>query len=242
MGRKMPFLSLVTLTFDLDLQIRRSEGPNTSSVWVWRKYVQRFPRYYIHKQKIRDGVKNRTFRSSIHAIIIMSVRLSVTSQYSIEHIIMRCWAAERLQRHVVAWYSDTKDLSSVAAVETVQIGSTIGLRNDTLIANILALFSKLSAFAKVCTPCAFSSSVKYSHATIWSLCALPTYSNNKDVLYLKAALTGQEQAGIACSLSRACTAQHVARILQNVSVISSLTARCSLRRSAWSLFIWNSAR
>jgi len=29
---KKPFLSLVTLTFDLDLQTRPSEGPNTSSV------------------------------------------------------------------------------------------------------------------------------------------------------------------------------------------------------------------
>jgi len=29
---KKPFLSLVTLTFDLDLQTRMSEGPNTPSV------------------------------------------------------------------------------------------------------------------------------------------------------------------------------------------------------------------
>jgi len=39
--------------FDLDLQTRPSEGPNTSSVWIWCKSVQRFPRYLIHKQKHR---------------------------------------------------------------------------------------------------------------------------------------------------------------------------------------------
>jgi len=65
----MPFLSLVTLTFDLylDLQTRPSEGPNTSSVWIWRKSVQRFPRYFIHKPKKTqtDGAKNRTTRSSL---------------------------------------------------------------------------------------------------------------------------------------------------------------------------------
>jgi len=30
-GPKMPFLSLVTLTFDLDLQTRLGEGPNTTT-------------------------------------------------------------------------------------------------------------------------------------------------------------------------------------------------------------------
>jgi len=42
------------LTFDLDLQTRPSQGPNTSSVWSWPKSVQRFPRYFIHKQKPTD--------------------------------------------------------------------------------------------------------------------------------------------------------------------------------------------
>jgi len=36
-GPKNAVLSLVTLTFDL--QTRPSEGPNTSSVWIWRKSV-----------------------------------------------------------------------------------------------------------------------------------------------------------------------------------------------------------
>jgi len=53
---------MVTLTFDLDLQTRLSEGPNTSFGWKQRKSVQRFPRYFIHKQKTQtDSAKNRTF-------------------------------------------------------------------------------------------------------------------------------------------------------------------------------------
>ena len=39
----------LTLTFN-----RPSEGPNTSSVWIWRKSVQRFPRYFTHIQKTTD--------------------------------------------------------------------------------------------------------------------------------------------------------------------------------------------
>ena len=50
-GVHSAFLSLVTLTFDLDIQTRPSEGPNPSSLWISRKSVQRFPRYLIHKQK-----------------------------------------------------------------------------------------------------------------------------------------------------------------------------------------------
>jgi len=42
------------LTFDLDLQTRPSEGPNTSSVWILRKSVQRFPKYFTHKQNTTD--------------------------------------------------------------------------------------------------------------------------------------------------------------------------------------------
>jgi len=47
----MPFLSLVSLTFDLDLQTRPNEGPNASYVWILRKSVQWLARYFIHKQK-----------------------------------------------------------------------------------------------------------------------------------------------------------------------------------------------
>jgi len=49
--QKSCFLSLVTLTFDLDIQTLLSGGPNTSSPWIWWKSVQRFPRYFRHKQK-----------------------------------------------------------------------------------------------------------------------------------------------------------------------------------------------
>jgi len=47
----MPFLSLVTLTFDIDIQTCPSKGPNMSSLWIQCKSVQQFPRYFIHKQK-----------------------------------------------------------------------------------------------------------------------------------------------------------------------------------------------
>jgi len=70
-------LSLVTLTFDLDLQTHPSEESNTSSVWIWRKSVQQFLRYLTHKQKPQtDGAKNRTFRSSMHAIITSNWAIS----------------------------------------------------------------------------------------------------------------------------------------------------------------------
>jgi len=42
-------LSLVTLTFDLDIQTRLSEGPSTSSLWIWHKSVKPFPRYLSDK-------------------------------------------------------------------------------------------------------------------------------------------------------------------------------------------------
>jgi len=50
-GRKTPFLSLVTLTFDLKIQNRPSEGPNTCSLWIWRNFVQQFRRYLTDEQK-----------------------------------------------------------------------------------------------------------------------------------------------------------------------------------------------
>ena len=64
----MPFLSLVTLTFDLDIQTPTSEGPSMFPLCIWRKSVQRFPMYFIHKQKITDSAKNRTLRNSMRAV------------------------------------------------------------------------------------------------------------------------------------------------------------------------------
>jgi len=54
----MPLLSLVTWTFDLHLQTHPSEGSNVF-VWFWRKSVQRFPRYFICKQKTTDWRRHK---------------------------------------------------------------------------------------------------------------------------------------------------------------------------------------
>jgi len=51
MGVHGAFLSMVTLTFDLDIHTRLSEGANISSLWIWRKSVQQFLKYLIHEQK-----------------------------------------------------------------------------------------------------------------------------------------------------------------------------------------------
>jgi len=74
-GRKMTFLSLVTLIVDLwpltltfKVQTRQSERANTSSVWICRKSVQRFPGYFIHKQNVKYSAKNRTLCRSLHAV------------------------------------------------------------------------------------------------------------------------------------------------------------------------------
>ena len=60
MGVHSAFLSLVTC--DLDIQTRPSEGPNTSSLRIWRRSVQPLRRYLIHKQKkqtrVADSTKN----------------------------------------------------------------------------------------------------------------------------------------------------------------------------------------
>jgi len=55
------------LDLDLDILTRPSEGPNTSSLWIWRKSIQQFPRYFIRKQE-SHSTKNRTLRSSLHAV------------------------------------------------------------------------------------------------------------------------------------------------------------------------------
>jgi len=62
----MPFLSLVTLAFDL--QTRPSEGPNASSVWICLKSVQWFRRYFIHKQKNHRRMAPKTEPSAVHCV------------------------------------------------------------------------------------------------------------------------------------------------------------------------------
>ena len=69
-AKKMLFLSLVTLTFDLDLQTCPSEGPNTSSVWIWHKSVPEIF-HTLTKKPQTDGTRNRTFHSSLHAVKVM---------------------------------------------------------------------------------------------------------------------------------------------------------------------------
>jgi len=39
-------------------------------MWIWRKSVQRFPRYFIHNRKDADSAKNRTVRSSLRVVKI----------------------------------------------------------------------------------------------------------------------------------------------------------------------------
>jgi len=55
-AEKCHFLSLVTLTFDLDIQTRPSEGPKDH----FPVNVQQFPRYFIHKQKSHREQQNKT--------------------------------------------------------------------------------------------------------------------------------------------------------------------------------------
>jgi len=52
-ARRPPIL---TLTFKLV----RARDPSTSSVWVWRKSVQRFPRYFIHTQTKKSQTALKT--------------------------------------------------------------------------------------------------------------------------------------------------------------------------------------
>ena len=56
-AKKCRFLSLVTFTFDLDIQTCPSKGPNMSSMWIWSKSVQQFPRYFINKKSQRQRQK-----------------------------------------------------------------------------------------------------------------------------------------------------------------------------------------
>jgi len=61
---------VVTLTFDPDIQTRPSEGPNTSTMGIWRKSVQPFPKYFIQKQKkqneqVTDRAKKKPY---LHAV------------------------------------------------------------------------------------------------------------------------------------------------------------------------------
>ena len=60
-GPKMPFLSLVTvtLTYDLGIQTCPSKWPNTSSLWICPKSVQRFPEIF-HTQTKKSQTAPKT--------------------------------------------------------------------------------------------------------------------------------------------------------------------------------------
>jgi len=67
--RNMLFLSLVTLTFDLDLQTRPSKGPHVFRVHL-AQIRSAIPEIF-HTQAKKpqtDGAKNRTFHSSLHVV------------------------------------------------------------------------------------------------------------------------------------------------------------------------------
>jgi len=66
----------MTLTFDLDIQTRPSEGPNTSSLWIWRNSVQRFPRYLIgYTNKVTDSAITQPVLTQFTACGIKTVKI-----------------------------------------------------------------------------------------------------------------------------------------------------------------------
>jgi len=78
----MPFLFLVTLTFDLDIQTRPIEGPNTSS-FEFGAIHSALPEigYFTHKQKSHRQRQNRTLRSSLR--VVVSLATSVLHDYDL---------------------------------------------------------------------------------------------------------------------------------------------------------------
>ena len=53
-----------SLTFDLDIQTRPSEGPSTYFLWIWRISVQPFPRHLSNKQKLITDSETELFTCS----------------------------------------------------------------------------------------------------------------------------------------------------------------------------------
>jgi len=73
-----PALSLAILTFDI--QTCPSEGPNTSSMWLWRKSIQPFRRYLRHKQK-----KSQTaLKTEPYLRVVITYAVSDTQQTTSE--------------------------------------------------------------------------------------------------------------------------------------------------------------
>jgi len=56
---------------DHDIQSHASEGPNTSSLWIWRKSIQWLLRCFIYKQKkSHSAPRTEPLCSSLHAVKI----------------------------------------------------------------------------------------------------------------------------------------------------------------------------
>jgi len=69
-GLKMPFLALVTLTFDQNIQTRLSKGPNTSLPCEFGANPFSCSKDISYKQKVTNSAKNRTLRSSLRVLVI----------------------------------------------------------------------------------------------------------------------------------------------------------------------------
>jgi len=68
MTGKCRFLSLVTLTFDLDIQTRPSEGPTRLPCEFGANLFSGSRDISYTKKKVTDSAKNRTLRSSLRAV------------------------------------------------------------------------------------------------------------------------------------------------------------------------------
>ena len=84
------------LTFDLDIQTRPSEKPNTTSVRIWRKSVQQFATYLKHRQKDIDGAKNRTlpcgnYTDSARPYLPSSALYKTPTLYNLHRLPVRQW-------------------------------------------------------------------------------------------------------------------------------------------------------
>ena len=80
---------------DLDLQSCPSKGPNMSSIWIWRKSVQQFPKIsHTQTKETTDWLRhNRTFHSSLRVVVIKS-------DISHHHIICVCQYATEQYQHL----------------------------------------------------------------------------------------------------------------------------------------------
>jgi len=106
----MPFLSMVTLTFDLDIQTRPSQRPDTSSLRVWRKSVQRSPPLaeIFHTQTKRHRERQKQNLTQFSAWVITSERSPVAVSSLHAPVLDSCSRATAVaggHRHKRVWNS-----------------------------------------------------------------------------------------------------------------------------------------